>query len=273
MCLVYKENMFEYDANFIFIAVPTNSIRDALNQVSLSQDTPVISLSKGIERNTHNYPSEIILNSTNLLKSSICSLSGPSHAEEVSSRIPTAVVIAGTNVTLNKKVQELMSCSTFRVYSNTDLKGVEIAGALKNVISIASGICIGLQFGDNTIAALITRGLNEIVRLGNIYDADMSTFYGLAGIGDLSVTAFSQYSRNRKFGIDIGRGVSPEESIESMGMVVEGYYTIDALHEIIVANNLEMPISNSIYEILYNNLSPKQAIMELMNRTLTHENN
>ena len=213
------------------------------------------------------------MSATGYTDSNICTLSGPSHAEEVCRGIPTTVVVAGSNITLNRKIQELLSSSTFRVYSNTDIKGVEIAGAIKNVISIASGICVGLGFGDNTIAALITRGLNEIVRLGHIYEAEVSTFYGLAGIGDLSVTAFSKHSRNRQFGIEIGKGKRPLDCIDNIDMIVEGYYTVEALNDIIIENNLEMPISKSVYSILYKNLSPKQAIMNLMSRSLTHENN
>ena len=213
------------------------------------------------------------MSATGFTDSNICTLSGPSHAEEVCRGIPTTVVVAGSNITLNRKIQELLSSSAFRVYSNTDIKGVEIAGAIKNVISIASGICIGLGFGDNTIAALITRGLNEIVRLGHIYEAEVSTFYGLAGIGDLSVTAFSKHSRNRQFGIEIGKGEKSLDCIDNMKMIVEGYYTVDALNDIIIENNLEMPISKNVYSILYEDLSPKQAIMNLMSRSLTHENN
>ena len=213
------------------------------------------------------------MSSTGYSDHNICALSGPSHAEEVSRGIPTALVVAGTNITLNRKIQELLSCSTFRVYSNTDIKGVEISGAIKNVISIASGICIGIGFGDNTTAALITRGLNEIIRLGDLFDVEISTFYGLAGIGDLSVTAFSKHSRNRQFGIEIGKGKSSADCIADMGMIVEGYYTVESLNDIIIENNLEMPISKSVYSILYEDLSPKQAIMNLMSRSLTHENN
>ena len=134
-------------------------------------------------------------------------------------------------------------------------------------------MCIGLGFGDNTTAALITRGLNEIIRLGDFYGSEVSTFYGLAGIGDLAVTAFSTHSRNREFGIKIAEGSSAASLIKDMGMIVEGYYTSYALNDIINTNNLEMPISKSVYSILYEDLSPKQAIMNLMSRDLTHENN
>ena len=134
-------------------------------------------------------------------------------------------------------------------------------------------MCIGLGFGDNTTAALITRGLNEIIRLGDFFEAEASTFYGLAGIGDLSVTAFSKHSRNRQFGIKIAQGATSADSIREMGMIVEGYYTVNALNDIIIQNNLKMPISQSVYNILYKDLSPKQAIMDLMSRDLTHENN
>jgi len=261
------------NADYIFIAIPTQSIRKFLETVHLPATTKIVSLSKGMEMNTYMLPSEIILELTNNDKSSICSLSGPSHAEEVANGIPTTLVVAGLNMTLNRNIQKLLSSTNMRAYSNSDILGVEIAGAVKNVISIASGMCIGLGFGDNTTAALITRGLNEISRLGRGVGAEESTFYGLAGIGDLSVTAFSKYSRNRKFGIEIGKGRKPKEVIDEIEMVVEGYYTSEALHVMAIDKNIEMPISESVYKILYENLSPKQAIMDLMNRELTHENN
>ena len=261
------------ESEYFFIAVPTKSLRSLFDGLIISDSSSIISLSKGIEKDTHLFPSEIIMSCTGRSDNNLCVLSGPTHAEEVAIGIPSAVVVAGTNITLNKKVQNLLSSPRFRVYSNTDMKGVEISGAIKNVISIASGICIGLGFGDNTTAALITRGLNEIIRLGNLFGAETSTFYGLAGIGDLSVTAFSEHSRNRQFGIKIAEGNSSADSIKNMEMIVEGYYTVDALNDIIIQNNLEMPISQSVYSILYENLSPKQAIMNLMSRDLTHENN
>ena len=233
----------------------------------------IVSLSKGIEIETYRLPSQLILDLTQCSESNICSLSGPSHAEEVINGIPTTVVVAGSNMTLNRNVQDLLSSTNMRAYSNSDLLGVELAGAIKNVISIASGMCIGLGFGDNTTAALITRGLNEIARLGRALGAEESTFYGLAGIGDLSVTAFSKHSRNRNFGIQVGEGSDPKGVIEGSSMVVEGYYTAEALYSIAIDKNVEMPISQSVYKILYEGLSPKQAIMDLMTRDLTHENN
>ena len=253
--------------------MPTKSLRSLFDKFCPIDSSSIISLSKGIEKDTHLFPSEIIMSCTARNDDNICALSGPTHAEEVSMGIPSAVVVSGSNITLNKKVQELLSSPTFRVYSNTDMKGVEISGAIKNVISIASGMCIGLGFGDNTTAALITRGLNEIIRLGDFFEAEISTFYGLAGIGDLSVTAFSKHSRNRQFGIKIAQGATSADSIREMGMIVEGYYTVNALNDIIIQNNLKMPISQSVYNILYKDLSPKQAIMDLMSRDLTHENN
>ena len=261
------------NADYVFIAVPTQSIRNLLKTINISSETKIVSLSKGIEMDSYMLPSQIILELTHHDESSVCSLSGPSHAEEVAKGIPTTVVVAGPNMTLNRNVQSLLSSTNMRAYSNSDLLGVEMAGAIKNVISIASGMCIGLGFGDNTTAALITRGLNEISRLGKTIGAEESTFYGLAGIGDLSVTAFSKYSRNRSFGIEVGKGRSPKEVIAETNMVVEGYYTAEALHAMAIDKNVEMPISQSVYKILYKDLSPKQAILDLMSRDLTHENN
>ena len=261
------------NADYIFIAIPTQSIRKLLGNIEISQDSNIVSLSKGIEVETHKLPCQLILELTGCQESSICALSGPSHAEEVIKGIPTTVVVAGSNMTLNRNVQGLLSSTNMRAYSNSDLLGVEFSGAVKNVISIASGMCIGLGFGDNTTAALITRGLNEIARLGMVLGAEESTFYGLAGIGDLSVTAFSKHSRNRNFGIQVGEGKNPKEIIDESKMVVEGYYTAEALYSISIDKNVEMPISQSVYKILYEGLSPKQAIMDLMTRDLTHENN
>ena len=176
-------------------------------------------------------------------------------------------------MTLNRKVQEVISSNTFRAYSNSDILGVEIAGAVKNIISVASGMCAGLGFGDNTTAALVTRGLNEIVRLSRKLGGEESTFYGLAGIGDLCVTAFSKHSRNRQFGIEIGKGKTPKDVLKEMGVVVEGYYTVESLYNMMIEVDVDMPISKSVYQILYEKLSPRQAILDLMSRDLTHENN
>ena len=261
------------NADYIFIATPTQSIRKLLLNIEIPQDSNIVSLSKGIEVDTYKFPCELVLELTGCQESNVCALSGPSHAEEVVDGIPTTVVVAGSNMTLNRNVQDLLSSTNMRAYSNSDLLGVELAGAVKNVISIASGMCIGLGFGDNTTAALITRGLNEISRLGRALGAEESTFYGLAGIGDLSVTAFSRHSRNRNFGIQVGEGKNPKEIIDASSMVVEGYYTAKALYSISIDKNVEMPISQSVYRILYEGLSPKQAILDLMTRDLTHENN
>mgnify|MGYP001179977331 CR=1 FL=1 len=259
------------DSNYFFIAVPTKSLRSLFDNLVLSDSSHIISLSKGIEKDTHLFPSEIIMDCTGRSDNNICVLSGPTHAEEVSMEIPSAVVVAGTNVTLNKKVQELLSSPRFRVYSNTDIKGVEISGAIKNVISIASGMCIGLGFGDNTTAALITRGLNEIIRLGDLFGAEVSTFYGLAGIGDLSVTAFSKHSRNRQLGQSIGEGLTLKEVTGKMDMVAEGVHTAKSVHQLRLKHGVEMPIHEAIYQVLFENKDPKRSVVELMNRRLSEE--
>ena len=261
------------DSSYIFIAVPTNSLSSILSKLDINENSNIILLCKGIDIENYLLPSQILKRNSSVNDENICVLSGPSHAEEVIKNIPTTVVVASKNMTLNRKIQELMSSSSFRVYSNSDIVGVEVSGATKNVISIASGICIGLGFGDNTTAALITRGINEIQRLGSYFGAEESTFYGLAGIGDLSVTAFSKHSRNRGYGIKVGKGSTPDEALKEMDMVVEGYYTTSAINEIITREKIDMPISSSVYGVLFEGLSPRQAIMDLMNRDLTHENN
>ena len=269
---ITSDNSLILKSDYIFIAVPTQSIRELLKSIEISRDSYLVSLSKGVETGTHLFPSQIIRECTSGAYE-ICTSSGPSHAEEVSLGIPTAVVVASPNMTLNRKIQEIVSSNTFRAYSNSDIIGVEIAGAVKNIISVASGMCSGLGFGDNTTAALVTRGLNEIVRLSRKLGGEESTFYGLAGIGDLCVTAFSEYSRNRQFGIEVGKGNSPKDVIKDMNMVVEGYYTVESLYNMMIDVDVDMPISKSVYEILYEGLSPKQAILDLMSRDLTHENN
>ena len=261
------------ESKYVYIAVPTNSLSSALAKINIDKDADVILLCKGIDVDSHLLPSQILKKYSPLMVENKCVLSGPSHAEEVIKNIPTTVVVASKNMTLNRTIQELMSSSSFRVYSNSDILGVEVAGAIKNVISIASGICIGLGFGDNTTAALITRGINEIQRLGEYYGAEESTFYGLAGIGDLCVTAFSENSRNRGYGVKVGKGTAPDKALKEMDMVVEGYYTASAINEIITREKIDMPISSNVYRILFEGLSPRQAIMDLMNRDLTHENN
>lgn len=198
-------------------------------------------------------------------------LSGPSHAEEVSRRIPTTVTVASKNMEAAQKIQDLFMNQNFRVYTNQDLVGVEIGGALKNIIALAAGITDGLGYGDNSKAALMTRGLAEITRLGVKMGADPLTFLGLTGIGDLIVTCTSVHSRNWRAGNLLGKGKNLEEVLDSMGMVVEGVRTTKAAHQLSEKYHVKMPITNALYDVLFNGKDIKQEVEDLMGRSKKHE--
>ena len=255
----------------ILIAVPTSSFHTVLPMLNNLNPTMVICASKGIENGTGLLMSDLISQIMEISKDKIITISGPSHAEEVYNKIPTAVVAASSNILLSKKIQTLFSNEYFRVYSSTDIIGVEVGGAAKNVIAIAAGICQGLQLGDNTMAALLTRGLEEIRRLGNHYGANPATFSGLSGIGDLMVTAFSKHSRNRHVGCMLGQGKMLADILSEMDMVAEGINTTKSINSISGQYNLSMPICDETYKVLFNGKSPQIAISELMQRDLVDE--
>ena len=198
-------------------------------------------------------------------------LSGPSHAEEVVKRFPTTLVAASYNEEISKTIQQLFSNEYLRTYLNTDVRGVEIGGALKNVMAIAAGICDGINYGDNSKAALMTRGMAEIIRLGKEMGASGKTFRGLSGFGDLIVTCLSKHSRNRKVGEAIGGGESLVNIQKRMKMVAEGVLTAKAVHNLRLKHSLEMPIHEAMYDILFMNKNPKDSVSELMNRELSNE--
>lgn len=232
----------------------------------------VVNLAKGIEEHSLKCMSEIIADAMpSEARHKICCLSGPSHAEEVARRIPTAVVIAGNQSEILIMLQKLFSNEYFRVYRSDDLIGVQIGGAVKNVIAIAAGIIDGLGFGDNTKGALITRGIAEILRLGIAMGAKTETFLGLSGIGDLVTTAISTHSRNRKVGFEIGKGKSLKTIVEEMKMVAEGVASTAGVHELAQKYSVEMPITACVYEVLYNGKSAEKALKELMTRDLKPE--
>jgi len=255
----------------ILIALPTHSFHSVLPDLRVLNPSMVICASKGIENETGLLMSALISQLMKIPNDRIVSLSGPSHAEEVYNKIPTAVVSASSNISFSKDVQKLFSNKYFRVYSSLDIIGVEVGGAVKNVIAISAGICQGLQLGDNTMAALLTRGLQEIIRLGKHYGADQTTFSGLSGIGDLMVTAFSKHSRNRHVGFMLGRGQSLSDILSGMDMVAEGVNTTRSINTIAKTHNLTMPICQETYNILFEGKSPKIAITELMQRDLVNE--
>lgn len=259
--------------NIVVLAIPSQNIRGLLVELKdyLSNSTLIVNVSKGIEQKTLKTISEvckeIIPNNPYIV------LSGPSHAEEVGKDLPTTVVAASENKNYAKKIQEIFTSNTFRVYTNEDVKGVELGGSLKNVIAIASGISDGLGYGDNTKAALMNRGIIEISRLADKLGADKMTFLGLAGIGDLIVTCTSMHSRNRRAGILIGKGKSVEEAIKEVGMVVEGIYTTEAAFKLAKENNVEMPIVEELYKIIYKGKKAKESVDSLMTRDKKDELN
>ncbi|MEC1719666.1 NAD(P)H-dependent glycerol-3-phosphate dehydrogenase [Schinkia azotoformans] len=262
------------DIDTVILAVPTKAIREVLgNLVSfLTGKVLICHVSKGIEPDTLKRISEMILEEVpGHLVEDVVVLSGPSHAEEVSRRQPTTVTASSTNIEAAEKIQDLFINQHFRVYTNPDIIGVEIGGALKNIIALGAGISDGLGFGDNAKAALITRGLAEISRLGMKMGANPLTFAGLAGIGDLIVTCTSVHSRNWRAGNLLGKGHNLDEVLNNMGMVVEGVRTTKAAYQLAKKENIEMPITNAIYDILFNNCPPKDAVEGLMGRGKTHE--
>jgi len=256
--------------DWCFCAVPTRYIREQFAPLRdrWPEELPVVSLAKGLEQGTLMLPTEVLADCTGATH--VLTLSGPSHAEEVAAGLPTVVVSAGDE-TRAYAVAELCSTPSFRVYYSTDRVGVELAGAAKNVVAVAAGIIDGLGLGDNAKAALLARGLAEITRLGVALGADERTFSGLSGIGDLYVTCASRHGRNRSFGERIGRGEKPQDIVDSMEMVVEGWNTAAALRELAARHGVEMPICEEVCNVIYDGASPKDAVTRLMTRTLKAE--
>lgn len=262
------------DVQTIIIALPTKAIREVLRKIIgiITKPITIVHVSKGIEPDTLLRISEIIEMEVpaSLLKDVVV-LSGPSHAEEVSLRHPTTVTVSSKNMKAAEVIQDLFMNNSFRVYTNPDIIGVEIGGALKNIIALAAGISDGLGFGDNAKAALMTRGLAEIARLGTKMGANPLTFSGLAGIGDLIVTCTSVHSRNWRAGNLLGKGQSLEEVLNNMGMVVEGVRTTKAAHQLSKKYDVSMPISNVLHDVLFENVNSRDAVESLMGRGKTNE--
>lgn len=270
---VSLENALE-GVETVIVAVPTKAVRGISKDISAIITKPLtfVHVSKGIEPDTHKRISEMIEEEipAHLLKDLVV-LSGPSHAEDVSARHPTTVTVSSKNMKAAEKIQDLFMNQHFRVYTNPDLIGVEIGGALKNIIALAAGISDGLGYGDNAKAALITRGLAEISRLGTKMGANPLTFSGLAGIGDLIVTCTSVHSRNWKAGNLLGKGHKLDEVLENMGMVVEGVRTTKAAFQLAKKYETNMPITEALYNVLFNAVNPKDAVDQLMGRLKKHE--
>lgn len=254
------------DKDIIVLAVPTHGIREILDKYSsfVNNDQIIVNVSKGIENNSLLRISEIVKEF--LPKNKFVALSGPSHAEEVAIDLPTTVVSASEDGKAAKLIQDIFMTTKFRVYTNSDIVGVELGGSLKNIIALAAGISDGLGYGDNTKAALMTRGMFEIIRLGEKMGASGDTFSGLSGMGDLIVTCTSKHSRNRKAGILLGEGLNIEEAIREIGMVAEGIKTTNSVYHLAKKYNISMPITEELYNVLYKGKDVKESVFNLMER-------
>ena len=254
------------------IATPSFAVAEtaALLKDKLTADCIIVCISKGIEKDTSRLFSQILLETFGE-NVRLASLSGPTHAEEVARQIPTACVAASVDLEVAKTVQDVFMNEFLRVYTSNDVVGVELGAALKNVIALGAGVSDGLGFGDNTIAMLMTRGLAEMAELCVALGGTKQTLAGLAGLGDLIVTCTSQHSRNRRAGVLIGQGVEAKEAMKQVGAVVEGYYAAKAAHELALKTGIDLPISEEIYEVLYNGKSPMTAMRDLMGRSRRHE--
>ena len=254
------------NTDMIVVSVPTAYLREALTEHrrSLTATVPIVSVLKGIENETLLRPSQII--SEVLGNDRVVVLAGPSHAEEIARRLPASVVAASTDHHLAVQVQKVFSTDRFRVYTNEDVIGVELGGALKNVLAIAVGICDGLGFGDNAKSALMTRGLVEMTRFGAAFGADPNTLFGLAGIGDLITTCVSGFSRNRHVGERLGKGESLDRILSSMSAVAEGVRTTRSVQQLAENFNIDMPITREVFEVLFEGKNPAAATDSLMCR-------
>ena len=259
------------EAEILLLVIPTQMVRGVLRQIKdeYKDGKVIINASKGIEIGTMNLVSGIVKQETNNCTFAV--LSGPSHAEEVGLSMPTAITIACENKDVAEEIQDMFMSSYFRVYTNDDVIGAELGGSLKNIIALGAGISDGVGYGDNAKAALMNRGIVEIARLGIAMGADAHTFYGLSGIGDLIVTCTSKHSRNWNAGYLIGQGLSKDEAIKKIGMIVEGIPTTYAAYELSKKINVDMPIVDAMYDILENDADVKETVNKLMLRDKKEE--
>lgn len=266
----FQETIHEKD--MVVLAVPSPFIRSTAKQMAefVANDQLIVVVSKGIEEDTLMILSDIV--EQEIPQANVAVLSGPSHAEEVGRRLPTTVVAGAKTKEIAEKIQEYFMNQVFRVYSSSDILGIELGGSLKNVIALAAGMADGLGFGDNTKAALITRGIKEISELAVKMGARSETLSGLTGIGDLIVTCASQHSRNRKAGMLIGQGYSMQEAMDEVKMVVEGVYSAKAAYRLAEKYNVDMPIVREVNDILFGGQSAKQGVVDLMARDRKSEN-
>lgn len=271
--LVIHENITCYndmeevikDTEFILHVTPSKFTRTTFQQYKqYVGNKPVIICSKGFEKESLKTLDEVVLEELPTAKVGV--LSGPSHAEEVSIAVPTVLVIASQHEEILDMIQDTFMCNEMRIYTSKDVKGVELGGALKNIIAFCAGVAAGIGLGDNTFAALITRGLNELTRLGVELGGEKETFYGLSGLGDLIVTCLSEHSRNRKAGKLIGQGKTLEETRKEVGMVIESIDNIEVAYELCKIHKIDMPIVEMVYKVIYEELNPQEAVKKLMTR-------
>ncbi|MBP2642922.1 MAG: hypothetical protein H6Q67_809 [Firmicutes bacterium] len=261
-------------AEIIVIVTPSHVMRETAAKIAsvVSKDAIIVCATKGLEIGSLKRMTQVISEEIPLLSERLAVLSGPNHAEEVGTKQPSATVVGSPWRSIAEQVQEAFITPYFRVYTNPDNIGVELGGALKNIIALGTGACDGLGFGDNAKAAFMTRGLAEITRLGMAMGANPLTFAGLAGIGDLIATCTSRHSRNRRAGLLLAEGKSVEEIQKATNMVVEGIRSTKAAYQLAKQYNVEMPITTEIFRVLYEGADPKDAVGQLMSRGRTHEN-
>ena len=253
------------DTDIILHVTPSKVVRSTIKEYKkYVTNQPIVMCSKGFEKESLLTLDKVVKEELPNVK--IAALSGPSHAEEVSTGIPTAVVIASENIKLADEIRDIFMNENLRIYTSEDITGVELGGALKNIIAFCAGVAASLQLGDNTFAALITRGLKEISTLGEILGGKKETFYGLTGLGDLIVTCQSEHSRNRRAGKLLGQGMKLDDIKKEIGMVIEGVENIDVAYELANKYDVDMPIVNTVYKVLYQNLNVKEAVTLLMTR-------
>ncbi|OQB15682.1 MAG: Glycerol-3-phosphate dehydrogenase (NAD(P)+) [Firmicutes bacterium ADurb.Bin193] len=258
-------------AELIVIATPSHTVRQTAKTLApfVPDGGIIVNISKGFDCETLMRLSEVVL--SEIPQARVAAMSGPSHAEEVARDLPTTNVVAHSDLKVSQYIQDLFMTPNFRIYTSSDIIGVELGGSLKNVIALCAGICDGLGYGDNTKAALMTRGLAEIMRLGKAMGGQLETFSGLAGIGDLIVTCTSMHSRNRRAGILIGKGKTPEEAQKEVAMVVEGIKATDAAYRLSLKYSVDMPITCEAYNLLFKGKSPSDAVRDLMLRSKKSE--
>ncbi|MCH7974046.1 MAG: NAD(P)H-dependent glycerol-3-phosphate dehydrogenase [Bacteroidetes bacterium] len=274
LTITHNLNEAAIDNNMIVLAVPSQFLRSVIKKIdkNLLKNSILVSVSKGIENNTLMTMSQMLLDAVpTLSENQIGVLSGPSHAEEVSRRIPTTVVTASKDIETSKSIQSAFITSYFRAYASTDVLGVELGGAFKNVIAIGAGIIDGVKYGDNTKAAIMTRGIAEISRLGVAMGANPETFAGLSGMGDLIVTCMSKHSRNRYVGEQIGGGKKLKQVLKEMTMVAEGVMTSKSASQLAKKMKVNTPITNEVYNILFKDKDPLKATTDLMTRDMKME--